>query len=103
MRKRNILRALGFTVILWGIGVVAVNNNGMASCVSQSGMTGFLHKALFAPTPACALLGDHKTCAGVSGVTTCNLSTSLSPGNGTSGVCTQTQTGCACIAVGKTY
>ena len=97
MNKRNIFRTLGFAVVLWGIGIVSVNNAGIASCVPQSGMTGMLQKALFAPKAACALTtpGPSTTCASPGG--TCTLNTSLSPGNGQTGVCTQTYSGCACI------
>jgi hypothetical protein len=106
VNKRNLLRALGFTVILWGIGVVAVNNKGMASCTPETGMTAFLNKALFGPTAACTLngtpgLGHYCAVDGSS----CNLNTQLSPGNSpTKGKCTETQTGCACLTTpGQTY
>jgi hypothetical protein len=96
VNKRNFLRALGFSVILWAIGVFAVNNVTMASCIPETGFAGVLHKALFAPTPACSVVAvGSKKCA--SAGASCNLNTSLSPGNGTQGVCTQTISGCACL------
>jgi hypothetical protein len=94
MNKRKLLRALGLSVILWGAAVIAVNTKGVASCVPQVGLSALLQKALFAPAPSCAIQNDGKTCVSAGG--TCNITTSLSPGNGAPGTCVQTVVGCTC-------
>jgi hypothetical protein len=99
VNKRNIFRALGFAVILWGLGVVATNNESIASCVPETGMAGVVHKILFSQsatgcgvtfTPPATI-----SCANVGG--TCTLNNSLSPGNGVTGKCVNTNPGCSCL------
>ena len=92
MYKKNIFRALGFCVILWGVGVVAVNNQGFASCVPDTGFTGFVMKALAAPAGACAV--SARTCSAPNAA--CTISSSLSPGSAKSGTCKQSIAGCVC-------
>ncbi len=94
MNKRSIARILGLSVILWGTAVYAVNTKGTASCVPQVGLSHLLQKALFAPTPTCAI-SSGVTCASPGG--TCNVPSTLSPGSGQTGTCTQTFGGCTCV------
>jgi hypothetical protein len=95
MNKRSIARILGLSVVLWGAAVYAVNTKGAASCVPQVGLSHLLQKALFAPTPTCATNVGTTICA--SAGSTCNVPSTLSPGNGQSGICTQTFAGCTCV------
>jgi hypothetical protein len=94
MNKRSIVRFLGLSVILWGAAVVAINTKGAASCVPQVGLSALLQKALFAPTPTCAI-SSGVTCASPGG--TCTIPSTLSPGSGQSGTCAQTFGGCTCV------
>ena len=94
MNKRNIFRALGFSVILWGVGVVAVNNQSVASCTPESGFSGLVKKALFAPAGSCAVQANPRLCAAVGAA--CVVIRSLSPGSGTPGKCKQSVGGCVC-------
>ncbi len=96
MNKRSIVRFLGLSVILWGSAVYAINTKGAASCVPQVGFSKLLQKALFAPTPTCAI-SSGVTCANPNG--TCTIPSTLSPGSGQSGTCKQTFAGCTCVPV----
>jgi hypothetical protein len=94
MIKRNILRGLGFSVILWSVGVFAVNSRGVASCVPELGFSGLVQKALFVSSGNCLISPtSSKTCASVG--TVCLVNSSLSPGGSNSGKCTQGAT-CVC-------
>jgi len=55
MNRRNILRTLAGTLFLWGVAIAVEQTRGVAYCVPEAGMTGFLHKALFAPAGNCTL------------------------------------------------
>ena len=95
MNKRNIFRSLGFCVILWGIGVVAVNNQSVASCVPDSGFSGIVKKALFTQYGNCAVQnGNPKLCLTVSA--NCDVPSTLSPGSQKAGKCAQAVGGCVC-------
>jgi hypothetical protein len=94
MKTRNLFRILGAAVVLWGIGVVAVNNQGYASCVPETGLTGLLHKALFAPSATCKINPDN-TCQAAG--TVCSTRSALSAGSSTQGHCGLVNNACACI------
>ena len=93
MNKRNLLRALGLTVMLWGVGVFAMNTTSGASCATGAGFSGFMHKALFAPTANCAVNTKTGSCS--SAGANCTYSTALS-GQGKQGHCTVVTNGCKC-------
>jgi hypothetical protein len=94
--KRNILRLLGVGVILWGAGIYAVNNAGVASCVPATGLSGLVHKALFAPTATCQVTRNGNVVACASPGAVCNISNNLS-GVGASGHCVAQNNSCQCV------
>jgi hypothetical protein len=95
--KKSILRALGFTVILWGVGVFAVNNQGVASCVPEIGFSGFMQKALFVSSGNCIIKSTSSKSCNAPGAT-CLVNSALSAGKGNTGKCTQGAT-CVCVAL----
>ena len=96
INKRNIFRGLGFCAILWGVGIVAVNNQSSASCVPPSGFAGLLNRAFFAPTGTCAVQANPRLCQTVGSA--CNIPSTISPGSAKAGLCTQSVGGCVCRA-----
>jgi hypothetical protein len=94
VKKRNILSTLGISVILWGAAVVAVNTTSAASCVPATGFSGFVHKALFAPTGNC-------TANSAGGCASPNSACTVSAvsGNGRGGICALVSGSCKCVLV----
>jgi hypothetical protein len=92
MTKRNILRTVAGTLFLWGAAIAVEQTRGVASCTPESGFTGLMHKALFAPTANCSLSKNGKKCA--SPGSACSFKNAS--GKPTAGTCTDTNNGCAC-------
>jgi hypothetical protein len=100
MKRVNILRVVGLGVILWGAGVIAVNTNGQAACGPQTGFTGFMHKALFAPSATCGV-APSGGCQNPG--SKCSTNSNLSAGKGNQGTCQTQGSGpsatCQCVAL----
>ena len=55
MKKRNVLRIFGVTLLLWGVGVYSVNTRGYASCTPETGFRAVVGKVFFVPQGSCGI------------------------------------------------
>lgn len=95
MKTGKLIRVAGLGVILWGAGVVAMNTRGYASCVPETGFSGFLHKAFFAPAATCKV-NSNGTCQTPGAI--CTLTAALSPSGNRNGTCATQANKCVCVA-----
>lgn len=97
MKKRNVLRIFGVSLLLWGVGVYSVNTRGYASCTPETGLRGLVDKVFFVPNGSCGINTNTGACLNPG--SGCTSNTKLSGQNNTGKCTTQTKSGkqsCVC-------